>query len=190
MQNNKPAPTPTVMGLKLSKEDCCNNINPTLYKSMIGSLMYLTATRSDIMYAVNLVSRFMQTPKETHWQEAKMILRYVNGTKQCGVFYIATDDFRLVGYTVSDWAGSVDDKKSTSGYVFHLGSGAISWASKKKRIVSLSKVEDEYVTTIAAMCQHYRSEEQFADIFTKPLACESFLYLKDFLGIFNGGNCD
>eukprot|EP00253_Pinus_taeda_P032734 PITA_32734 len=66
MQNSKSAPTLTVMGLKLSKEDYSSNVNPTLYKSMIGSLMYLIATRLDIMYAVSLVSRFMETPKETH----------------------------------------------------------------------------------------------------------------------------
>ena len=66
MQNNKYAPNPTVMGLKLRKEDCSSNVNLTLYKIMIGSLMYLTATRADIMYAVSLVSRFMETPKETY----------------------------------------------------------------------------------------------------------------------------
>eukprot|EP00253_Pinus_taeda_P017164 PITA_17164 len=109
MQNNKPAPTPTVMGLKLMKEDCSSNVNPTLYKSMIGSLMYLIATSPDIMYAVSLVSRFMETPKVTHWQAAKGILRYVNGTKQYGILYTTTNDFRLVGYTDSDWARSVDD---------------------------------------------------------------------------------
>ena len=81
------------MGLKLSKEDCSNNVNPTLYKSMVGSLMYLTATRPDIMYAVSLVSRFMETPKETHWQVSKRILKYVNGTKEYGVLYSKTDDF-------------------------------------------------------------------------------------------------
>lgn len=66
MQNNKPTPNPTVMGLKLRKEDCSSNANPTLYKSMIGSLMYFTVTRSDIMHAMSFVSRFMETPKETH----------------------------------------------------------------------------------------------------------------------------
>eukprot|EP00253_Pinus_taeda_P012346 PITA_12346 len=153
MQNNKPSPTPTVMGLKLSKEDCSSNVNPTLYKSMIGSLMYLTATRLDIMYAVSLVSRFIETSKETHWQATKRILRYVNGTKQYGVLYTTTSDFRLVGYTDSDWAESVNDRKSTLGYVFHFGSGAISWASKKQPIVSLSTIEGEYVVTIAATYQ-------------------------------------
>eukprot|EP00253_Pinus_taeda_P031819 PITA_31819 len=126
MQNNKSTPTPTVMGLKLRKEDCSNNVNLTLYKSMIGSLMYLATNRADIMYAVSLVSRFMETPKETHWQAMKRILRYVNGTKHYGILYMATSDFRLVAYIDSDWDGSVDDRKNTPGYVFHLGSGAIS----------------------------------------------------------------
>eukprot|EP00253_Pinus_taeda_P011023 PITA_11023 len=153
MQSIKSAPIPTVMGLKLSKEDCSSNVNLTLYKSMIGSLMYLFATRPDIIYAVSLVSRFMETPKETHWQATKMILRYVNGTKQYGILYTTTSDFRLVGYTDNDWAGSVDDKKSMSGYVFHLGSRAISWASKKQPIVSLSITEAEYVAAIVATCQ-------------------------------------
>eukprot|EP00253_Pinus_taeda_P013376 PITA_13376 len=138
MQNRKPAPTPNVMGLKLNKEYCSSNINLTLYKSMVGSLMYLTTTRPDIMYVGSLVSRFMETPKETHWQATKRILRYFNGTKQDGILYTATNDFTLVGYTKSGWEGSVDDKKTTSGYVFHLGFGVISWASKKHEIVLFS----------------------------------------------------
>ena len=66
MQNSKPSPTPTVMGLNLSKEDCSSNVNMTLYKSMVGSLMYSTTSRLDIMYAVSLVSKFMETPKDTY----------------------------------------------------------------------------------------------------------------------------
>ena len=63
------------MGLKLSKEDCSKNVNPTLYKTIVDSLVYLTATKPDIIYAISLISRFMETPKETHWQAAKRILR-------------------------------------------------------------------------------------------------------------------
>ena len=84
------------MGLKLSKEDCSKNVDPTLYKIMVGSLMYLTANRPDIMYAVILISIFMETPKETHWQEAKRILRYVDGRKEYGVLYSKTNDFKLI----------------------------------------------------------------------------------------------
>ena len=141
------------MGLKLTKEDSNKDFDPKLYKSIVGSLMYLTATRSDIMHAVSLISRFMERPKETHWQAAKRILRYVNGTKGFGILYSSSESFMLTGYTDSDWAGSVDDRKSTSGYVFHMGSGAISWASKKQPVVSLSTAEAEYVAATAAACQ-------------------------------------
>lgn len=81
---------------------------------MIDNLMYWTTTRLDIMYAVSLVLRFMETPKETNWQAVKRILQYVNGTKQYVILYTTTSHFRLVGYTDSDWAGSVDDRKSMS----------------------------------------------------------------------------
>ena len=126
---------------------------PSLYKSIVGNLMYLTATRLDIMHVVSLISRFMENPKEAHWQAAKRILRYVKGTKRFGILYTASENSELVGYTDSDWAGSVDDRKSTSGYVFHMGSGAISWASKKQPIVALSTTKEEYVAATAAACQ-------------------------------------
>eukprot|EP00253_Pinus_taeda_P030394 PITA_30394 len=127
MEECKAAITPTVMGLKLSREDSSKDFDPSLYKSIVGSLIYLTATRPDIMYVVSFISIFMERPKEAHWQAEKIIL--------------------------SDWAGSVDDRKSTSDYVFHMGSGAISWASKKQSIVALSTAEAEYVAATAAACQ-------------------------------------
>ena len=88
--------------------------------------MYLTATRPDIMHAVSLISRFMERPKEAHWQAEKIILRYVKGTKRYGILYTTSENFELIGYTDSDWAGSIDDQKSTSDYVFHMGSEATS----------------------------------------------------------------
>eukprot|EP00253_Pinus_taeda_P016269 PITA_16269 len=202
MQECKGAITPTVMGLKLSKEDSSKDFDPSLYKIIVGTLMYLTTTRPDIMFAVSLIS--------------------------------------------SDWVGSVDDRKSTSGYVFHMGSGAISWASKKQSIVALSTVEAEYVTATAGACQavwmrrmlrslgqeqakaivifcdnssaialsknsvfhkrtkhidtrfhyirelvnngeivleHCRTQEQVADILTKPLDQKRFEFLKKWLGM-------
>eukprot|EP00253_Pinus_taeda_P025064 PITA_25064 len=116
--NIKAAVTPTVIGLKLTKEDNSKDFDPKFYKSIVGSLMYLTASRPDIMHAVSLISIFMERPKENHWQASKRILR-----------------------------------KSTSGYVFHMGSGAISWASKKKPVVALLTAEAEYVAATAAACQ-------------------------------------
>ena len=87
MQECKVAITPTVMRLKLRKDDSSKDVDPSLYKSIVGSLMYLTATRPDIMHAISLISRFMERPKEAHWQTAKIILRYVKGTKRYGILY-------------------------------------------------------------------------------------------------------
>ena len=95
----------------------------------------------------------MERPKEAHWQAAKRILWYVKGTKRFGILYNVSEHSDLIGYTDSDWAGSVDDRKSTSGYLFHMGSGAISWASKKHPIEALSTAEVEYVAATTATCQ-------------------------------------
>eukprot|EP00253_Pinus_taeda_P020128 PITA_20128 len=150
--DSKAAITPTVMGLKLSKKDSNKDFDPSLYKSIIGRLMYLTATRPDIIHVVILLSRFMERPKEAHWQATKRILSYVKGTKRFGILYTTSECSNLIGYTDSDWAGSVVDRKSTSGYVFHIGSGAISWASKKQPIVVLSTTKAEYVVATATTC--------------------------------------
>ena len=120
----------------MSKEDSSKRVDPTLYKSMVGSLMYLTATRPDLMHAVSLISRFMETPRDSHWQVGKRILRYVKGTKGFGILCTATNELKWVGYTDSDWDGSIDDKKRNFEYVFYMGLGAISWESKKQPIFS------------------------------------------------------
>ena len=99
MQNIKAAATPTVMGLKLSKEDNNRDFDPSLYKRIVGSLMYLTATRLDIRHTVSLISIFMETPKETHWEVTKRILRYVNGNKGYGISYSPSEHFKLTSYT-------------------------------------------------------------------------------------------
>ncbi|KAH9291602.1 hypothetical protein KI387_043209 [Taxus chinensis] len=145
--------TPVALGEKLTKEDASSKVDATLYRSLVGSLMYLTTTRPDIMYVVSLISRFMQDPHESHWRAAKRILRYVSGTHNFGIHYSPTHKFELCGYTDSDWAGSVDDRKSTSGYIFSLGSGVVSWSSKKQATIALSSAEAEYIAAAAASCQ-------------------------------------
>ena len=87
MSKCKIAPTPVITGLKLSKDDEGSTTDPTLFKRLVGDLMYLTATRTDIMYGVSLISRFMESPKDSHWQAGKRILRYVSGTKYLGIMY-------------------------------------------------------------------------------------------------------
>lgn len=111
--------------------------------------MYLTATRPDIMLSVNFISRFMEKPGSNHWEAAKRFLRYVKGTIEYGIFYDAHVPIKHVGYIDSDLGRNTDDSRSTSGYVFNLGSGAISWCSKKQPIVALSTTEAKYTAHVA-----------------------------------------
>ncbi|XP_006593273.1 uncharacterized protein LOC114379003 [Glycine soja] len=153
MQDCKPLATPMAMNEKLSKDVGKNKVDATIYRSLVGSLIYLTNSRPDIVHAVSIVSRFMSNPRKAHFAAAKRILRYVKGTKDFGILYKADKDFNLIGYTDSDWAGSTNDRKSTSGYVFLLGNKAISWASKKQTTVALSSAEAEYMTATSAACE-------------------------------------
>jgi hypothetical protein len=153
MEECNPIETPIPLGTKLSKKDEGPAMDPTLYKSLLDSLLYLTTTRHDIMYATNLVSRYMESPKDSHWKMAKRILRYVAGTLNFGLWYTKSDNNQLSGYTDNDFAGSLDDRKITSGHAFHLGTNLISWASKKQPIVSISSTEAEYVTATSSSFQ-------------------------------------
>jgi hypothetical protein len=114
MVNSKASPTPFITRLKLSKKDKGSNMYPTLFKILVGSLMYLTMKRPDIMYGVRLISRFMETPKKSHWKEGKIVQRYVNGTKYFGIKYSTSEDFRLTGYTDRDCGGDIDERKIPS----------------------------------------------------------------------------
>ena len=112
MANCKVAPTPFQFGVTLTTSYTSPQVNPSLYRQLVGSLLYLTHTKPDIAFAVGLVSRFSQDPHESHWKVAKRILRYIKGTVRFGIQYtVGTPD--LVGFTYSNWDGSVDDQKST-----------------------------------------------------------------------------
>ncbi|KAH9671981.1 hypothetical protein KPL70_017541 [Citrus sinensis] len=128
------------------------DIDPTFFKSFVGSLRYLTCTRPDILYAVGLVSRYMENPKTTHFKAAKRILRYIKGTTNFGLLYSFSNDYKLVGYSDSDWGGDVDDRKSTTRFVFFMGDTAFTWMSKKQPIVTLSTCEAEYVAATSSVC--------------------------------------
>ncbi|GKU96896.1 hypothetical protein SLEP1_g10077 [Rubroshorea leprosula] len=153
MKNCNPVNTPIEPGLKLVKNLGGKEINSTLYKQIVGSLMYLTATRPDIMHAVSLISRYMDCPKEVHLLAAKRILKYLQGTAEYGLFYKNGEKSELFGFTGSDFARDLDDRKSTSGYVFIMGIAAISWTSRKQSIVTLSTTEAEFVAATTCACQ-------------------------------------
>ncbi|KAI3509130.1 hypothetical protein L1887_24156 [Cichorium endivia] len=153
MKDATPISTPMEFGLKLSKESSEENFNPSIYRSLVGSLMYLTATRPDITFSVSMISRFMEVPKVDHWEAGKRILRFVKGTINHGITYTKCDKQSLIGFSDSDFGGNKDDSKSTSGYIFNIGSGAISWQSKKQNVVALSSAEAEYISLSLAGCQ-------------------------------------
>ena len=113
-------------------------VNPTYFKSIVGSLRYLTSTRPDIVYGVALISLYMKKSYQSYLQAAKRIFSYVNGTRNHKISFSPAKKYDLVGYTDSDWAGDVETRKSTSAYVFYLGNGIISWSSKKQPVVALN----------------------------------------------------
>ncbi|XP_021743053.1 uncharacterized protein LOC110709141 [Chenopodium quinoa] len=145
------AVTPMNVNEKLQREDGTEVANATLFRSLVGGLNYLTHTRPDIAFPVSLVSRFLHDPSRQHLGAAKRTLRYAAGTIDFGIWYSKTSSFKLVGFTDSDWVGSIDDRKSTSVSVFSLGSGAVTWSSMKQETVALSSSEAEYAAaTLAA----------------------------------------
>eukprot|EP00253_Pinus_taeda_P005236 PITA_05236 len=141
MEDCKPTPSPFQSRVKLSVICTSPEVDATLYRQLVGKLLYLTHTHPDLSFAVGLVAQFMQTPRESHWKAAKRILRCVRVIVQFGIHYSAEASPLLVAFTDSDWAGDHDDRKSTASYVFTLGSGPITWACKKQATISLSSAE-------------------------------------------------
>ncbi|XP_036347024.1 secreted RxLR effector protein 161-like [Rhagoletis pomonella] len=122
------------------------------YREAVGSLMYLaTGTRPDISYAVGVVSRYLEKPTSAHVNAVKRILRYVRGTIQMGILYKSDTQLNLVGYSDADYAGDSATRRSTSGYVFSIGCGVISWASMRQQSVSTSSIESEYIAACQAI---------------------------------------
>jgi hypothetical protein len=134
-----PCQVPMENKLKLSKNDT-SPVDATKYRSVIGSLRYLVNTRPDLAYSVGIVSRYMEMPKASHWAAVKQILRYVAGTLNYGCKYTrsGTSEPVLLGFSDSDLAGDIDDRKSTSGSAFFVGMNLVTWTSQKQRVVTLS----------------------------------------------------
>jgi hypothetical protein len=141
--------------LKLSKKNEGESLNPTEYRSIIGSLRYIINTRPDLAFAVGVVSRYMEAPGRDHWLAVKRILRYLKGTLGYGCKYEKGAELKpmLLGYSDSDFAGDMEDRKSTTGVGYFLNGSLVTWASQKQKIVALLSCEAEYVAAVAAACQ-------------------------------------
>ena len=145
MMDCKAMATPMALNLKLLSDASSKAVDAMMYCQMIGSLTYLTNTRPDICFAVNTLSQFLTDPRHVHLIATKHILRYLRGTIDYGLKYEANQNINLEGYVDLDWAGSAIDRKRTSGCCFNMGSGVISWFSRKQSCVTLSTAEAEYV---------------------------------------------
>ena len=127
MMDYKAMKTPMASNLNLLSDASLESVDATMYRQMIGSVMYLMTIRPDIFFACNTLSQFLTDPRHVHLISAKHILRYLKGTVYYGLKYKANQKTNLEGYDYSDWVGSAIDRKSTSGCYFSMGSGVISW---------------------------------------------------------------
>ena len=151
MTDVKPVTTPVDVSQKLHPIVDGPTVYQSTYQSAVGSLLYLSNwTRPDITFAVNNVAKFMKRPSRDHWTAVKRIFRYLKGTVDYGIVYNPDSNSSLVGYSDADWAGDVNDRKSTSGYVFMLGGAPVSWRSNKQSCVALSTAEAEYIALAGA----------------------------------------
>jgi hypothetical protein len=150
-------------------------IDATLYRQIIGSLMYLTNTRPNICFAVNTLSQLLVEPRRVHLVAAKHVMRYLKGTIDYGVSYDGDHNFTLSGYTDSDWAGSVADRKNTSGCCFSLGLAMVSWQSRKQSSISLSTVEAEYIVACSASCEAIWLRKLLIDLFDLEMEATTIL---------------
>jgi hypothetical protein len=145
MKDAKPAKTPMGTDGHVDLNKGGKSIDQKAYRSMIGSLLYLCASRPDIMLSVCMCARFQSDPRECHLVAVKRILRYLVATPCFGIWYPKGSTFYLIGYSDSDYAGCKVDRKSTSGTCQFLGRSLVSWSSKKQTSVALSTTEAKYV---------------------------------------------
>ncbi|GJX58373.1 putative reverse transcriptase, RNA-dependent DNA polymerase [Tanacetum coccineum] len=211
----KTASTPMETHKPLLKDADGKDVDEHLYRSMIGSLMYLTSSRPDIMFVVCACARFQVNPKRSHLHAVKRIFRYLKGQPKLGLWYPKDSPFDLVAYTNSDYAGASLDRKSTTGGCQFLGCRLISWQCKKQTVVANSTTEAEYIA--ASNCygqnpvfhsktkhieirQHFISDsnekklikmikihtdQNVADLLTKAFDVNRFQYLIASIGMLN-----
>jgi hypothetical protein len=158
MHKCSPSPAPIVKGDRYGDHQCpknsyeLNQMKAVPYASAVGSLQYATTcTRPDLAYVTGLLGRFQSNPGQEHWKLVKKVLRYLQGTKSLMLTYSKSDSLEVVAYSDSDYAG--EERKSTSGYVFTLAGGAISWKSCKQTVTASSTMYAEFVACYEASGQ-------------------------------------
>ncbi|GJW97758.1 retrovirus-related pol polyprotein from transposon TNT 1-94 [Tanacetum coccineum] len=169
--------TPMIENKKLNEDLQGKQVDATLYRSMIGSLMYLTASGPDLNYAVCFCAQYQAKPTEKHLQAVKRIFRYLNGTINMGLWYSKDTDMSLTAYTDADHAGCQDTRRSTSGSAQFLGDKLVSWSYKKQKSTAISSTEAEYISLSGCCSQILWMRSQLTDYgfqFNKiPLYCDN-----------------
>jgi hypothetical protein len=177
MKDVKPIKTPMGTNGHLDLDTGGKSVYQKVYRLMIGSLLYLCASRPDIMLSVCMCARFQADPKEAHLRAVKRILRYLVYTPKFGLWYPRGSIFDLIGYSDADWAGCKINKKSTSGTCQFLGRSLVSWASKKQNSVALSTAEAEYIAAGHCCAQLLWMRQTLRDCGYKlikvPLLCDN-----------------
>ncbi|GJT77252.1 hypothetical protein Tco_1043977 [Tanacetum coccineum] len=177
LEDSKPTKTPMSTEIKLTKDDEADSVDSSKYRGMIGSLLYLTASRPDIMFSVCLCARFQENPKTTHLEAVKRIFRYIRGTSHLGLWYPKGTGIETVVYADSSHAGDYVDRKSTSGICTFIGCCLTSWFAKKQTTLAISMTEAEYVFARKACQQALWMKQALIDYGIRldviPIMCDN-----------------
>ncbi|GJU48679.1 hypothetical protein Tco_1218234 [Tanacetum coccineum] len=169
--------TPMSTETKLTRDEEGESVDNTKYRGMIGSLLYLTASRPDIMFSVCLCARFQEDPKTSHLEAVKRIFRYIKGTMHLGLWYPKGSGIETIVYADSDHAGDYVDRKSTSGVCTFMGCCLTSWFSKKQTALAISTTEAEYVSAGKACQQALWMKQALIDYDIRldniPIMCDN-----------------
>ncbi|KAK6160510.1 hypothetical protein DH2020_003891 [Rehmannia glutinosa] len=180
MEEKSSMKIPMNTSVKMDMDADGKPVDQTRYRALIGSLLYITASRPDITFVVGVCARFQSAPKESHMTQTKRILRYLKGCQEVGLWYPKypkKGGFKLIGYSDSDYVGCRVDRKSTSGTCQMLGNRLISWFSKKKNSIATSTAEAEYIAVGSCCAQVLWMRQQLRDYEVEekeiPIMCDN-----------------
>ncbi|GKE19101.1 retrovirus-related pol polyprotein from transposon TNT 1-94 [Tanacetum coccineum] len=163
IESSDPMDTPMVEKSKLDKDTQSKAVDPTHYRGMIGTLMYLTASRPDLTFVVCMYARYQAKPTEKHLHAVKRIFKYLRGTVNMGLWYPKDSSIALTAYADDDHVGCQDTRRSTSGSMQLLGDGLVSWSSKRQKSIAISSTEAEYIALSGCYAQVLWMRSQLND---------------------------